>query len=239
MKLRLALLAAMASLAGPAGAQAPDATAQVIEPRIHSPGPFDTLAVSGAGQVRLFQADRDEVVVPGDRRLIDAVGVRLSGTSLAIALPRDPKQLGNLALVEVHVRHLTRLVIADASSVAAPLSFRGDLLSIRMAGTGLVSFDRLEVGQLAVDIAGDAEGRLAGRTDRLQLTASGTSRIVADHLRARRAAVSVAGAAGADVWPVDEFELRVSDSGHVRYWGLPNVKPVISGQGSVDTMGAR
>ncbi len=227
----LALAAALVPLA--------PACAQVVEPRIHAPGPFDTLVVTGAGQVHLFQGERDEIVIPGERRLQDNVGVQHAGTTLTIALPRDPKLLGALAQVEVHVGHLTRLTLADASSVSAPMSFKSDLLAIRVTGTGQAQFDRLEVGQLAVDLAGAAEGRLAGKVDKLQLTAAGSSRFVADHLRARRIEMSVSGSAGADVWPVNEVELRVADSGRVRYWGLPRVKPVITGQGSIATMGAR
>ena len=215
------------------------AAAQVVEPRIHAPGPFDALVITGAGEVRLFQSERDEVVIPGEPRLIQAVGVQRSGTTLTIALPPDPKTLGALAQVEVHVAHLTRLTLLDAGSVSAPLSFRTDLLALHMAGTGLAVFDKLEVGQLSVDLGGAAEMRLAGKTDSLRLKATGASRFVADHLRARRAEVSVGGTAGADVWPVNEFELRVADSGQVRYWGLPKVKPILSGQGSVATMGPR
>ena len=55
----LALAAALAPLA--------PACAQVVEPRIHAPGPFDTLVVTGAGQVHLFQGERDEIVIPGER----------------------------------------------------------------------------------------------------------------------------------------------------------------------------
>ncbi len=231
-------IAAVLGLAAALATGAP-AEAQVVEPRIHAPGPFETLVVTGAGQVRLFQGERDEIVVPGERRLQDNVGVQRSGTTLTIALPRDRKLLGALAQVEVHVSHLTRLTLVDASSVSAPFAFRSDRLAIRVAGTGQAQFDRLEVGELSVDLAGAAEGRLAGKVDKLQLTAAGSSRFVADHLRARRVEASVGGTAGADVWAVNELELSVADSGRVRYWGLPRIKPVIAGQGSIGTMGAR
>ena len=208
--------------------------AQVVEPRIYSPGPFDSIVVNGAGQVRLFQAERDEVVVPGDKRLLESVGVQRVGSILTIALPRDPAFLGALAQVEVHVGHLTRLTVAGASSVSAPLSFKSDVLALHMDGTGLVAFDNLQVSQLAVDISGAAQGRLAGRVDKLRLSASGTSQFVADRLRARSAEVSVAAAASADVWAHDELDVHVSGSGRARYWGQPKVRSTIAGQGSID-----
>ena len=234
MDQRLFAVALAAALAVPGLSRA-----QVVEPRVDAPGSFDALVVNGAGQVRLFQAERDEVVVPGDRRLLDGVHVQRTGTTLTIALPRDPAVLGALAQVEVHVNHLTRLTLADASSVTAPLSFRSDLLTIHMASTGLVAFENLLVGQLVVDLSGAAQGRLVGRVDKLRLSATGTSQFAADHLRARIAEVSVADAAGADVWPVNEGDLRVSGSGRVRYWGTPKIASTITGQGSIAPQGTR
>ena len=232
MNRRLLVLALAALPAVPA-------LAQVVEPRVHASGPFDSIVVTGAGQVRLFQADHDEVVVPGDKRVLEAVSVQQTGSVLTIRLPRDPNFLGALAQVEVHVNHLTHLTISDAGSLSAPLSFRSDVLAIRMAGTGLVAFDKLDVGQLAVDMAGTSQGRFAGKVDRLRLSASGTSRFVADHLCARSAEVTVAAAASADVWALGESDLRVSESGRIRYWGRPTVMSTIAGQGSIDFKGSR
>lgn len=226
-------LASVLALATTLATSAP-VRAQIVEPRIDAPGPFDSLVITGAGQVRLFQAERDEVVIPGDKRLLANVGVQRSGTTLTIGMPRDPALLGALAQVEVHVGHLTRLTVANGSSVSAPLSFKSDLLTIRMDGTGLVAFDNLQVSQLAVDISGAAQGRLAGKVDKLRLSASGTSQFVADHLRARSAEVTVTAAASADVWARDELDVHVSESGRARYRGQPKVRSTITGQGSID-----
>ena len=232
MKQRLFALALGASLALPA-------QAQLAEPRIDASGPFDSLVVTGAGQVRLFHAEHDEVVIPGDKRLLANVSVQRSGTTLTIGLPRDPALLGALAQVEVHVARLTRLTLADSSSVSAPLLFKGDVMAIRMNGSGVVAFDNLSVSQLAVDLAGSAQARLAGKVDKLRLTTAGTSRFVADHLRTRNTELTVTAASGADVWTVDELNVRVSESGRVRYWGEPKLTSTIAAQGSIDDKGPR
>ena len=224
---------------GAALAMAAPVRAQFVEPRIDATGPFDSLVVTGAGQVRLFQAERDEVVIPGDKRLLANVSVQRAGSTLTIGLPRDPALLGALAQVEVHVARLTRLTLADSSSVSAPLSFKGDVMAIRMNGSGLVAFDNLSVSQLTVDLAASAQARLAGKVDKLRLTTAGTSRFVADGLRARSIELRVAAASGADVWSVDELDAQVSGSGRVRYWGEAKVTSSIVGQGSIDSRGVR
>lgn len=236
--MRRRTLASVLALATALAASAP-ARAQIVEPRIDAPGPFDSLVVTGAGQVRLFQAERDEVVIPGDRRLLANVSVQRSGTTLTIGMPRDPALLGALAQVEVHVARLIKLTLADASSVSAPLSFKGDVLAIRMNGSGVVAFDNLGISQLAVDLVGSAQVRLTGKVDKLRLTTAGTSVFASDRLRTRSAEITVAAASGADVWAIDELDVHVSDSGRVRYWGMPKVTSVITGQGSIGFQTAR
>jgi hypothetical protein len=209
--------------------------------KVYAPGPFDSLVVDGAGQVRLVQGDRDEVFVPGDERAQEAVDVRLSGSRLTIDLPGSWKfwSNGNGAQVEVRVRHLTRLTLSGANDLVAPGLVSGDQLSISMAGSGLARFDQLEVGRLNFDISGAGEGQLSGQVDQLRLAVSGKGKISAEQLRAGRVDVSISGFANAVVWAVQDLRVQISGAGHVDYWGQPKVSKSISGFASVDPRGAK
>lgn len=215
------------------------ARAQSPEGKVYAPGPFDSVVVDGAGQVRLVQGDRDEVFVPGDARAQDEVDVRLVGTRMKIDLPGGWKfwNSGSGAQVEVRVRHLSRLVMSGANDVVAPGPISGDQLAISMAGSGLARFDQLQVGRLSFDVSGAGRGQLAGRVDQLRLTVSGKGKIGADQLRATRVDVSISGVANAQLWAVGELRVQISGAGHVDYWGQPAVRKSISGFGSVDAKG--
>jgi hypothetical protein len=226
-------LALVAALAAPllANAQAP-------EGKVYTPGPFDSVAVDGAGQVRLVQGDRDEVFVPGDERAQESVRVRRVGSRVDIALPGGWKFWDNTSTqVEVRLRHLARLTMAGSNDVFAPGAISGDRLTISMAGSGVAHFDQLQVGQLNFDISGAGEGQLAGKADQLRVTVSGKGKIAAEQLRTGRADVSISGVANATLWVVDALNVKIAGAGHVDYWGQPTVKKSIAGFGSVDSHG--
>jgi hypothetical protein len=215
------------------------ARAQAPEGRVYAPGPFDSLVVDGAGQVRLVQGERDEVFVPGDAEAQREVGVRLVGNRMKIDLPGGWKfwNNGSGTQVEVRVRHLSRLMMSGANDVVAPGPFSGDQLSISLAGTGVARFDQLQVGSLRFEISGAGEGQLAGKVDQLSLSVSGKGKIGAEQLRADSADVSISGVANAVLWTVHALRVRISGAGHVDYWGQPTLSKSISGFGSVDAKG--
>jgi hypothetical protein len=211
------------------------------EGKVYAPGPFDSVVVDGAGQVRLVQGDRDEVFVLGDENAQEGVDIRLVGGRMKIDLPGSWKfwNNGSGAQVEVRVRHLSRLTLSGANDVLAPGPISGDQLTISMAGSGLVRFDQLQVGRLNFDISGAGEGQLAGHVDQLKLSVSGKGKIGAEQLRAGSADVSISGVGHAQLWTTNDLRVQISGAGHIEYWGQPTVRKSISGFGSVDARGAK
>lgn len=209
------------------------------EGRVYAPGPFDSLVVDGAGQVRIVQGDRDEVFVPGDATMQDEVDVQLSGGRMKIDLPGGWKfwKGGNGALVEVRMKHLARLTLSGANDVIAPGPISGDQLTVSMAGSGVARFDQLQVGRLNFDISGAGEGQLSGKVDQLRLSVSGKGKIAAEQLRTGSADVSISGVGNAALWTISDLRVQISGAGHVDYWGQPSVQRSISGFGSVDARG--
>ena len=207
--------------------------------KVYAPGPFDSLVVDGAGQVRIVQGDRDEVFVPGNESAQDDVDIQLSGSRMRIDLPGGWKfwRGGNGALVEVRMRHLNKLTLSGSNDVIAPGPISGDQLTIGMAGSGLARFDQLQVGKLNFEISGAGEGQLIGKVDQLRLSVSGKGKIGAEQLRTGSADVSISGVANASLWAVSDLRVQISGAGHVDYWGQPKVSKSISGFGSVDARG--
>ena len=214
------------------------AFAQAPEGRVYAPGPFDSVVLDGAGQVRLVQGDRDEIFVAGDAQA-QAVDIRLRGGRLVIDLPGSWKfwNNGSGAQVEVRVRHLSHLTLSGANDVIAAGPISGDQLTVQMAGSGVARFDQLQVGRLNFEISGAGEGQLAGKVDQLRLSVSGKGKIGAEQLRTDGANVSISGVGNAVLWTVRALNVQISGAGHVDYWGQPTVRKSISGFGSVEARG--
>jgi len=227
-------LALAALLLGPVLAHA-----QAPEGKVYAPGPFDSVVLDGAGQVRLVQADRDEVFVAGDAQAQEEVDIHVKNGRLLIDLPGSWKfwNNGSGAQVEVRVRHLSRLTLSGANDVIAAGPITGDQLTVNMAGSGVARFDQLQVGKLNFEISGAGEGQLAGKVDQLRLSVSGKGKIGAEQLRTDGASVSISGVGNAVLWTVHSLNVQISGAGHVDYWGQPTVRKSISGFGSVDARG--
>lgn len=234
---RLACAAlATAALAASAGAWAQ----QAPEGKVYAPGPFDRIEVDGSGQIRLVQADRDEVFVAGDQDTQESVSIRLSGSRLKIDLPGGWKFWnGSKAQVEVRMRNLSHITLSGAGDVIAPGPIRSPMLSVSIAGAGTARFDDLNADVLRFDISGAGEGQLTGQVQSLSLGVSGKGKVTADQLRVGTASVSISGVANAELWVTDTLRVDISGAGHVGYWGQPKVRQSISGLGSVDPRGEK
>ena len=215
------------------------AHAQAPEGKVYAPGPFDSVVLDGAGQVRLVQADRDEVFVAGDAQAQEEVDIHVKNGRLLIDLPGSWKfwNNGSGAQVEVRVRHLSRLTLSGANDVIAAGPITSDQLTVNMAGSGVARFDQLQVGKLNFEISGAGEGQLAGKVDQLRLSVSGKGKIGAEQLRTDGASVSISGVGNAVLWTVHALNVQISGAGHVDYWGQPTVRKSISGFGSVEARG--
>lgn len=209
---------------------------QPSEGRVYAPGPFEQLDIEGAAQVRLSQADRDEVIVQGGGN----VDVQLVDGRLRIN-PSGDWKFWNSDRLQVHVRmrKLTRLSLSGTGDVHAPARFVCDRLSISISGAGLARFDDLKAAQLRFDISGAGDGQLAGQVDEFKLAISGKGKVAAEQLRAGLAVVAISGVGQARLWAVDELRVGVSGVGHVDYWGEPTVKRGTTGIATVNSLGPR
>ena len=231
-RIRIPVAGVLALACGAALAQA-----QAPEGKLYTPGTFERVVIDGAGQVRLVQGERDEVLVNGNARQQDGVEVGVSGRTLHLDLPGGWKFWdAGKAQVEVRVRHLTKLSMQGAGDVYATGTFTGSSLGVEVSGSGVVHFDDLHVDHLSFEISGSGEGQLAGRIDGLSLSVSGRGKVLAPQLQVGSARVSISGVGNADLWVTDDLHVDISGAGHVRYFGAPKVRQSISGLGSVDAI---
>jgi hypothetical protein len=210
------------------------------EGRLYTPGPFDRVEIDGAGQVRLVQADRDEVFVSGDERMQQGVEVDRSGSRLHLSLPGAWKFWDNgKAQVEIRMRTVSRITMSGAADLFVPGPLKTPHLGVDIAGAGLTHFDDLRADELNLTISGSGESQLAGRVEAMRLSVSGRGKVTAGQLQVGHASVSISGVGNADVWVTDSLQVDISGAGHVTYAGQPKVRQSISGLGSVDASSER
>ncbi|HSH88733.1 MAG TPA: head GIN domain-containing protein [Ramlibacter sp.] len=208
------------------------------EGQMYTPGPFDSLDISGVSRIELAQGERDQVFVVGDQNAQRSVKLSLHAGNLRVRNDdswkfwnNDPVQL------RIQMRDIKRLLISGASDINAPRPIRSDSLLVRISGQGGVRLADLGAKQLNFMISGAGEGELGGKVGDLQLNVSGKGKLIADKLKAVRATVHISGIGNADVWATDDLNVIVSGIGTVNYWGLPRVHRISSGMSEVNAKG--
>jgi len=225
------VLATFAALCGPAFAQ---------QTKVFTPGPFDSVNVSGSVRIELVQGDVDQVTVIGDHDAQRSVHLDVSGNELNIQTHGGWK-FWNRDLVEmkVQMRSIKSLNISGASDIVAMKPIVADSLDINISGKGDVRFGNLVAKQLDFEISGAGSGTLAGKVDKLIVNVSGAGKIVADTLRAAQANINISGAGSTELWVTDELSINVSGVGSVSYWGQPKVSRNVSALARMNALGPK
>ena len=226
-----ATLAAIAWFCGPAFAQ---------QSKVFTPGPFDSVNVSGSVRIELVQGDVDQVTVIGDHDAQRSVHLDVSGNELNIQTHGGWK-FWNRDQVEmkVQMRSIKSLNISGASDIVAAKPIVADSLDINISGKGEVRFANLAAKQLDFEISGAGSGTLGGRVDKLIVNVSGAGKITADTLRATQANINISGAGSTDLWVTDELSINVSGVGSVSYWGQPKVSRNVSALARMNALGPK
>jgi putative autotransporter adhesin-like protein len=234
MKLRVVLLMFCLALC------APWAPAQAPAGRAVTPGPFDTIEISGSAVVQVSQGASDQVVIEGGSDAQDTVGLEVHDRVLTIRPSGAWKFWSDRRVrIAVTVRDLTRLIISGAADVRAPGSVRATQLAVSISGAGSVRFDQLQADELKFTVSGAGDGQMAGAVDQLSVSISGRSEFRGKNLMSRRAAVAVSGVGDVQVWATETLKIAVSGLGTVDYWGTPSVRRSTSGVATINARGAK
>ena len=227
------LLAALALLPALALAQARDC-------RPCSPGPFDSIEISGSANVRFTQGSTDQVIVEGDEEAQKGVELEVRNGVLYVR-PSGSWKFWNSrrAQLDITARELKRVSISGAADLVAAQPVQCQALDIGISGAGLARFDKLQAGSLRFQVSGAGDGQMAGKVGELQITVSGRSEFRGENLQSERARVQVSGIGEVQVWVTQWLGVGVSGVGTVDYWGSPQVQRRSAGIARINDRGPK
>ena len=234
MKLHTMLLALCLALCAPwAPAQSPSA-------RAVTPGPFDSIEISGSAVVRIAQGTSDQIVIEGGSDAQNAVELEVHDGVLMIRPSGSWKFWDHQrARIAVTVRDLKRVIVSGAADVRAPGAVRAHHLAVFISGAGSARFDQLQADELKFNVSGAGDGQMTGTVDQLSVSISGRSEFRGENLMSQRAAVAVSGVGDVKVWATETLKIAVSGLGTVDYWGTPSVKRSTSGVATINDRGPK
>ena len=203
-------------------------------------GSFDSVEISGAAIVRFTQGPTEQVRVEGDDDAQKSVEFEVRSGVLHIR-PNGAWKFWNAqrAHIDITARELRRVTISGAADFSALQAVQCEKLDVRISGSGLARFDKLQAESLRFTVSGAGDGQMAGSVNELQIVVSGRGEFRGENLLSQRAKVVVNGIGEVRVWAVQSLGVNVSGVGTVDYWGTPMVERHSSGVAKINERGPK
>jgi hypothetical protein len=198
---------------------------------------FDSVALSGVGQVIITQGDEEALTIETDDNLMQYIESEVRDGRLELRIADDTIPIPSRSIIyRLGVVDLVGLDSSGAGSFEIG-KLDTDRLQVSLSGAGNIGVDSLNATDLVVAISGAGNVELTGQVETQQIDMSGLGNYNAPNLESRTASVRVSGAGNAVVWVLDALDVEISGAGNVEYYGSPQVTQDISGAGKVANQG--
>ncbi|MGK2284628.1 head GIN domain-containing protein [Pedomonas sp. V897] len=211
----LAILSGAVTLAGAAltDARAAPVQAATLERQIDV-RPFTGIALEGAMDIRVVQADRIQVLARGSQAALETLDVRVEDGVLRL------KQKNSI-----------RLPGDDRLAVTISLP---DLRAFLLAGSGNVALDGVSADELTLKVAGSGTITASGTCRKLSVNIAGSGDVKAEALQCDTVTVRIAGSGDVATYARETFAARIMGSGDITVFGNPKDRTrSVLGSGSV------
>jgi hypothetical protein len=198
---------------------------------------FESVALSGVGQVIITQGDEESLTIETDDNLMRYIETEVGNGRLDLRIADNTIPIPSQSIIfRVSVDDLTGLTSSGAGSFEIG-ELEADRLRVTLSGAGDIGIDSLSATDLAVKISGAGNVDLAGQVGTQDIHLSGLGRYSAPDLESQKSSLRISGAGGAVIWAQDTLDVTISGAGNVEYYGSPTVTQEISGAGKITSRG--
>ena len=199
---------------------------------------FDSVALSGFGEVIITQGDEESLTVETDDNLMQYIETQVRGGTLELGFTDDDILLrpSKSIIFRLSVIDLTALDSSGAGKFEID-ELDAERLEVTLSGAGDIRIDSLTATDLVVTVSGAGNIEVAGQVKTQQFNLNALGNYNASDLESQAATVRISGAGSASIWVHDTLDVVISGAGNVEYFGSPDVTQDISGVGSVKSRG--
>jgi len=198
---------------------------------------FTKVSFGVAGDLFIKIGPEYNLVIEGDKRILDEIETEVSGDRLTIkkdnwrfSLNNDERVTINLTMPEIE-----GLGVSGSGKAQIMETVEADNLSLNVSGSGKLLTAGLNVDDLDCGISGSGDIILGsgGSIDNGQISISGSGGFSGEEIEIDHLEVHISGSGNCRCRAGDSLEAHVSGSGNVTYIGNPKVDARVSGSGHV------
>lgn len=169
-----------------------------------------------AANIYLTQSERQEIVIEGQKNIIDNIKKEVKNGSWNIDFEDRAYDYDELNIY-ISLKTVRSLAIGGAGNIKGQTAFNN-------------------LGDLDVSIGGAGNVALKGDAQNVNISIGGSGKVDMANLRTDQCSVSIAGNGDCQIDVGEKLDVSIAGMGKVRYSGNPKVSSSIAGMGNVKKM---
>ncbi len=204
---------------------------------------FNRIELEGSGDVLLTQGTDEGLKVEAEDNLMSYLRTEVRGHTLYLGF-RDTLDDGIIVPTRpvryyVNLKTLEGLKISGSGNITAD-ELQAGQLALDVTGSGDIVIDSLTAQTVESSISGSGKVELGqGTAPKLSVDIDGSGDYQGEELAGQTVTVQVSGSGNAIVRAEETLEAHITGSGDIHYYGTPRVTESVTGSGSVRAEGTR
>lgn len=198
-------------------------------------GEFSGIDLGLAGDIEVSIADSYSVEVSAQENLLPLLKTELRDGVLHLFFEGNVSYSENVK-IRIAGPSFNRFEITGSGKITLLSPMKNERLDLKIAGSGDLDLQQIDVREIFVDIIGSGTVVLGGTSNQLDVNISGSGELKGAKLTTAVCKADVSGSGNITADVSQSLDANVSGSGDVFYTGNPEVKKDVSGSGDVKKM---
>ncbi|HXH54844.1 MAG TPA: head GIN domain-containing protein [Gammaproteobacteria bacterium] len=197
---------------------------------------FDTIHLSGVGNLYIKQTDQENFTMEAEEALLPLIKVSVKDKTLYIDLTDASKHLKANIKYYLNIKTVNSITATGLTNVFIPNGLQTDALKLSMSGFGSEAHININVKQLIAKVEGGAKVEAKGVADAQVIEIHGAGDFDGTKLAGDTATVSINGSSVAKTNISGKLSVDVSGDAEVKYCGKPDIAKEISDNGKISRL---
>jgi hypothetical protein len=198
---------------------------------------IERVSLEGLGDITLIQGNEEALTVEADDNVMPYIETVMRGHELVLRTKDGYNFSGNITVrYTLKVKNVNAIAISGSGSVTSEKLNVGDL-ALTISGSGDMKIADLQAQNLRTTTTGSGNYDLKGKVKSQNLTISGMGNFVGGDLQSSESNVTISGSGNVMLWADEKLDIRIMGSGSVNYYGKPAISQSITGSGGIKGLG--
>lgn len=197
---------------------------------------FDTISLSGVGNLYIKQTDQENFTMEADETLLPLIKVSVKDKTLYIDLMDASSHLKANINYYLNIKTVKSITASGLTNIFIPNGLQVDTLKLSINGFGNEAHININVNQLTAKAEGGAKIEASGIADTQVVGVHGAGEFDGTKLKGDTATVTLNGTSMAKTNISGKLSVNISGDAEVKYCAKPDITQDISDNGKISRL---